>query len=61
MAVKDEYLTRAAASRAEAQATSLENVRERSLRSAAVWEEMAANAELTETLRARREAQLRQD
>lgn len=57
MAIKDDYIARAAAARAEAGAASLENVRERCLRSAAAWDEMAAGAEVTETLRATREAE----
>lgn len=58
MAIKDDYRARAAAARAEAKAATLENVRERCLRSAAAWDEMAASAERTEILRAKREAEI---
>lgn len=57
MTTKDEYLAKAAASRAEADAASLENVKERCHRSEAAWNEMAAGAERAEKLRARREAE----
>jgi len=57
MAIKDDYLARAAAALAEAETAGLQNVRDRCLRSAAAWSEMAASAQHTETLRANREAQ----
>jgi hypothetical protein len=55
MATKDDYLARAAASLIEAEAARLDNVRERCLRSAAAWTEMAAGAQRADTIRARRE------
>jgi hypothetical protein len=45
------YLDRAAASRAEAEASSLANVRERCLRSEAAWMAMAIRAERTDKAR----------
>ena len=50
------YLERAAASRREAEAATLANVRERCLRAAAAWDEMAARAARTERMRAESEA-----
>ncbi len=50
------YLERAAASRREAEAATLSNVRERCLRAAAAWDEMAARAARTERMRAETEA-----
>lgn len=58
MSLKDDYLARAAASLAEAEATSLANVRERCLRSAEAWNAMAARALRTEAIRAKREADI---
>ena len=58
MAIKDDYLARAAAAFAEAETSGLQNVRDRCLRSAAAWSEMAARAQHTETLRSNREAQI---
>jgi hypothetical protein len=43
---------RAAEAQRDAEATSLDNVRDRCLRSAAAWAEMAARAERTENMRA---------
>ena len=50
------YLERAAAARRDANEATLANVRERSLRAAAAWEEMAARAARTERMRAETEA-----
>ena len=46
------YLARAAAAGAEAKAATLDNVRQRCLRSEAAWSEMAERAERTEKMRA---------
>ena len=48
----DPYLTRAEAARTEAEAATLDNVRERCLRSEAAWREMAARVTETEKMRA---------
>jgi hypothetical protein len=48
----DTYLARAEQARAEADAATLENVRERCLRSETAWLEMAARVERTDQLRA---------
>ena len=48
----DAYLTRAEEARAQADAATLENVRERCLRSEAAWREMADRVTLTEKMRA---------
>jgi hypothetical protein len=53
----DFYLARAAEARADAEAAVLANVRERCLRSAAAWEDMAARAARTDKMRARHEAE----
>ena len=50
------YLERAAAARRDAQEATLANVRDRCLRAAAAWEEMAARAARTERMRAETEA-----
>ncbi len=50
------YLERADQARREANEAELTNVRDRCLRAAAVWEDMAARAERTERMRARTEA-----
>ena len=52
------YLERAAAARRDADEATLANVRERCLRAAAAWEEMAARAARTERMRAETEARL---
>lgn len=52
MTDKETYLARAAEARADAEAATLDNVRERCLRSEAAWAEMAARAERTEKMRA---------
>lgn len=53
---QDFYLARAAEARADAEASSLDNVRDRCLRSAAAWEDMAARAGRTDRMRAELEA-----
>lgn len=53
---RDIFLQRAAEARADADAALLDNVRQRCLRSAAAWNEMAARAERTEKMRATLEA-----
>jgi len=52
----DFYRARAAEARADAEAASLENVRQRCLRAAAAWEDMADRAARTDRMRARQEA-----
>lgn len=52
MTDREIYLARAATARAEADAATLDNVRERCLRSEAAWTEMALRAERTERMRA---------
>lgn len=49
---REVYLLRAEEARAQAEAATLDNVRERCLRSEAAWMEMAARAERTERMRA---------
>ena len=51
MTDRETYLARAAESRAEADAATLDNVRDRCLRSEAAWNAMAARAERTEEMR----------
>lgn len=51
------YLERANQARREADEASLQNVRERCLRAAAVWEDMADRARRTDRMRARQEAE----
>ena len=46
------FLARAEQARAEADAATLENVRERCLRSELAWREMAARVERTDAMRA---------
>ncbi len=53
----DFYATRAAQSRDEADTAVLDNVRERCLRAAAAWEDMAARAERTDKARAKTAAE----
>jgi hypothetical protein len=48
------YRAQAEAAEAAAEAATLDNVRERCLRSAAAWHEMAERIELTDRLRAER-------
>jgi hypothetical protein len=50
------FLAQAEAAEAAAAATPLENVRERNLRSAAAWRDMAERALKTNSLRGEREA-----
>jgi hypothetical protein len=57
MSQHDFYLARAADARNEAEAATLDNVRQRCLRSEAAWNEMAARAARTERMRARAEAE----
>jgi len=52
----DFYRSRASEARAEAEAATLDNVRDRCLRAAAAWEAMAARAERSDTHRAQAEA-----
>lgn len=49
---REVYLRRADEARAEAEAATLENVRERCLRAEAAWMTMAARVERTEKMRA---------
>jgi len=49
---RETYLARAEQARAEADSATLENVRERCLRSETAWLEMAARVERTDQLRA---------
>ena len=49
---RETYLARADQARAEADAATLENVRERCLRSELAWREMAARVERTDQMRA---------
>ncbi len=51
MTDRETYLARAAQARADAEAATLDNVRERCLRSEAAWAEMAARAKRTEEMR----------
>ena len=53
----DFYRARAAEARADAEAASLENVRQRCLRAAAAWEDMADRAARTDRMRARQNAE----
>lgn len=52
MTDRETYLTRAAEARKDAESTTLDNVRQRCLRSAEAWTEMAERAERTERMRA---------
>ncbi|HEX9946031.1 MAG TPA: hypothetical protein VGA98_00670 [Allosphingosinicella sp.] len=53
------YQARAAEARADAEAATLANVRDRCLRAAEAWEAMAARAQRGDTMRARQEADKR--
>jgi hypothetical protein len=53
----DFYRARAAEARADAEAATLENVRQRCLRAAAAWEDMADRAARTDRMRARQDAE----
>ena len=50
------YLARAAEARADANAANLDNVRDRCIRSALAWEDMAARAGRTDRMRAELDA-----
>lgn len=50
------YLARAAEARRDAEAATLDNVRDRCRRSEAAWTQMADRAERTEKMRTRQEA-----
>jgi len=50
------YLDRAEEARSDAEAATLDNVRDRCLRSEAAWKEMAARARRTDAMRAKTEA-----
>ena len=50
------YLARASEARSAAESASLDNVRDRNLRAAAAWDEMAARAGRTDRMRAEAEA-----
>ena len=50
------YMDRAADARRDAEAATLENVRERCLRAAAAWDDMASRVARTERMRAETEA-----
>ncbi|MFP5330321.1 MAG: hypothetical protein ACLGHC_09350 [Alphaproteobacteria bacterium] len=51
MTDRETYLARAAEARAQAEAATLDNVRDRCLRSEAAWTAMADRAERTERMR----------
>jgi hypothetical protein len=51
------YRARADDARADAEAATLENVRQRCLRAAAAWDDMADRAARTDKMRARQEAE----
>ena len=53
----DFYNARAADARADADAATLDNVRDRCLRAAAAWEGMADRASRTDKMRTRQEAE----
>jgi DNA-binding transcriptional regulator YdaS (Cro superfamily) len=53
------YQARAAEARADAEAATLDNVRDRCLRAAEAWEAMAARAHRGDAMRARQEADKR--
>ena len=50
------YVTRAAEAKRDAEAATLDNVRQRCLRAEAAWSDMAARAGRTEKMRAKAEA-----
>ena len=54
MSQADQYRAQAIAAQAAADAATLDNVRERNMRSAKAWHEMAEKAERTDRLRAER-------
>lgn len=51
------YIARASEAKRDAAAATLANVRDRCLRAAAAWDGMAARAERTEKMRAKRESE----
>ena len=51
------YLARAAEARHDAESATLDNVRDRALRSEAAWADMAARAERTDKMRAKLSAE----
>ena len=53
----DFYAARAAEARADAEAATLDNVRERCLRAAGAWEAMAARARRSDVFRAKQAAE----
>jgi hypothetical protein len=53
----DFYVARASEARADAEAATLDNVRDRCLRAAAAWEAMAARAHRSDNFRAKQEAE----
>ena len=53
----DFYVARAAEARADAEAATLDNVRDRCLRAAAAWDAMAARAHRSDVFRAKQEAE----
>jgi hypothetical protein len=53
----DQFAARAEEARAEADAATLDNVRDRCLRAAAAWEAMAARARRTDVMRAKQLAE----
>lgn len=57
MTDEETFLARAADARAEAEAATLDNVRERCLRSEAAWNEMAARVAHVQKLREQRDAE----
>ncbi len=57
MSQLDFYLTRAAEAKRDAEAATLDNVRERCLRAQAAWSEMAARADRGDKMRAKLDAE----
>jgi hypothetical protein len=57
MSTLDFYIARAAECRRDAEAASLDNVRNRSLSAAEAWEQMADRARRTQSFRAAHEAE----
>jgi hypothetical protein len=53
----EQFSARADEARADAEAATLDNVRDRCLRAAAAWEAMAARARRTDVLRAKQQAE----
>ena len=53
----DFYIARANEARADANAATLDNVRDRCLRAAAAWDAMAARAHRSDNFRAKQEAE----